>query len=403
VAADRGEGGRTRRMLVLVLAGSVATGLPVLSDTRGPAAGGVEGLAGASGLAGGDHLQAKFAGRPLADVLRELQATGLSIVFSSEIVRPAMKVLTEPKAVRPREILDEILRPHGLQVRSGPGDALLVVPADAARQNILRTSTRVVPIYATVSDASGALVSNLTATDFQVDDNGKTVPITLFESGIQPITMAILVDRSPSLFPVAQRALSAVTELSRRLLPGDRACLGTFCQVVSLDPTLTADAGALVRRLGHDGPWPAGTALWDAVEAGRVALEREGGRRVILVVSDAKDNCSRVDVDALRARVQQDGIMIYAINIRGREGIDTSELGALARATGGWSFELKPADDVGAAARRVADELHRQYLLGFAPGSLDDKLHRIDVKVKKPGYSVHARRSYTASRHEDIR
>ena len=125
--------------------------------------------------------------------------------------------------------------------------------------------------------------------------------------------------------------------------------------------------------------------------------------RVILVVSDAEDNCSRVDVDALRERVQHDGIMFYAISIRGREGLDTSELRALARATGGWSFELKPADDVVGAARRVADELHRQYLLGFAPASLDDKLHRIDVKVTKRGASVHARRSYVASRHEDIR
>jgi VWFA-related protein len=352
---------------------------------------------------GGDRIQTKYSGRPLGDVLRELQATGLNIVFSSEIVRPTMKVLTEPQAVQPRTILDEILRPHGLQVRPGPGGALLVVAAATPRQDPLRASTRMVPIYATVTDASGALVSNLTATDFQVDDNGKTVSITVFEGGVQPITMAILLDRSPSLFPVAQRAQSAVIELSRRLLPGDRACLGTFCQVVSLDPILTADADALVKHLGDDVPWPAGTALWDAVEAGRAALEREGGRRVILVVSDAEDNCSRVDVDALRARVQHDGIMFYAISIRGREGSDTSELSALARATGGWSFELKPDDDVVAAARRVADELHRQYLLGFAPASLDDKLHRIDVKVKKPGGTVHARRTYVASRHEAIR
>jgi VWFA-related protein len=367
------------RLMVLVVVGCVATGL--LASAGGP----------------------KYAGRPLGDVLRELQATGLNIVFSSEIVRPIMKVRAEPKAVAPRDILDEILRPHGLLVRSGPGGALLVVPAGAPRQDTFRTSTRMVPIYATVSDASGALVSNLTARDFQVDDNGKTVPITLFEGGVQPITMAILLDRSPSLFPVAERAQSAVTELSRRLLPGDRACLGTFCQVVSLDPTLTADANALVKHLGDDVPWPAGTALWDAVEAGRAALERESGRRVILVVSDALDNCSRVDVAALRAHLEHDGIMFYAITIRGREGTDTSELGALARATGGWSFELKPADDLVVAARRVADELHRQYLLGFAPRSLDDKLHRIDVKVKKSRYSVHARRSYVASSHEDIR
>ena len=78
-------------------------------------------------VAGQRQRATKYAGRPLGDVLRELQATGLNIVFSSEIVRPTMKVLTEPKAVRPRKILDEILRPHGLQVRSGPGGALLVV------------------------------------------------------------------------------------------------------------------------------------------------------------------------------------------------------------------------------------------------------------------------------------
>jgi Ca-activated chloride channel family protein len=69
----------------------------------------------------------KYAGRPLGDVLRELQATGLNIVFSSEIVQPTMKVLAEPKAVLPREVLDEILREHRLQVRSGPGGTLRIV------------------------------------------------------------------------------------------------------------------------------------------------------------------------------------------------------------------------------------------------------------------------------------
>ena len=93
----------TRSMMVLVLAGWAATGS--LASVHGT----------------------KYADRPLGDVLRELQNAGLNIVFSSEIVRPAMKVLAEPKAVQPRKILEEILRPHGLQVRSGPGGTLLVV------------------------------------------------------------------------------------------------------------------------------------------------------------------------------------------------------------------------------------------------------------------------------------
>jgi hypothetical protein len=88
-------------------------GAPGVSKVERPAPGKVE--------------EPRFAGRLLEDVLRELQAGGLNIVYSSEMVRPTMKVLSEPKAVKAREILDEILRPHGLQVRSGPGGTLLVV------------------------------------------------------------------------------------------------------------------------------------------------------------------------------------------------------------------------------------------------------------------------------------
>jgi hypothetical protein len=69
----------------------------------------------------------KYTGRTLDDVLRELQAGGLNIVFSSEIVRPTLRVLAEPRSTQPRKILDEILSQHGLQVRSGPGGTLLVV------------------------------------------------------------------------------------------------------------------------------------------------------------------------------------------------------------------------------------------------------------------------------------
>ena len=58
----------------------------------------------------------RYAGRPLGDVLVELRVAGLDIVFGSEYVKPTMKVRNEPKAVLPREILDEILRPHKLQV-----------------------------------------------------------------------------------------------------------------------------------------------------------------------------------------------------------------------------------------------------------------------------------------------
>ena len=74
------------------------------------------------------HAQStRYAGRLLADVLRGLQVDGLKIVFSSNLVRPDARVLAEPKARTPRRILDEILRPHGLEARAGDAGTLLIV------------------------------------------------------------------------------------------------------------------------------------------------------------------------------------------------------------------------------------------------------------------------------------
>jgi len=76
--------------------------------------------------------QARYAGRPLADVLRELQGRGLNIVYSSDLVKPEARVLAEPRATNDRRILDEVLAPHGLVAKNGPRGVILVIRADVA-------------------------------------------------------------------------------------------------------------------------------------------------------------------------------------------------------------------------------------------------------------------------------
>jgi hypothetical protein len=88
--------------------------------------------------------------------------------------------------------------------------------------------------------------------------------------------------------------------------------------------------------------------------------------------------------------------MVYGVGIGGREGLARSELDALSRATGGAFLELRPQDDVAGAVNRIADELHRQYVIGFAAQVLDGRTHRIEVKTSRPGLTVRARRSYLA-------
>ena len=70
----------------------------------------------------------------------------------------------------------------------------------------------------------------------------------------------------------------------------------------------------------------------------------------------------------------------------------------IAAATGGGYFELTSQGDLLGYFDRVIDELHHQYALGFAPQKLDGKMHDLIVKIKKPGYTVRARKRYLAPR-----
>ena len=70
----------------------------------------------------------------------------------------------------------------------------------------------------------------------------------------------------------------------------------------------------------------------------------------------------------------------------------------IAAASGGGYFELTTTRDLATVFARVADELHRQYLLGFVPQKLDGKAHRLEVRVKGEGLVARARKSYVAAR-----
>jgi len=71
-------------------------------------------------------------------------------------------------------------------------------------------------------------------------------------------------------------------------------------------------------------------------------------------------------------------------------------LARVAEETGGGYLEIRFGQDLGAAFASVADELHTQYLLGFAPSKRDGKIHDISVRVAKSGLKPRARKSYVA-------
>lgn len=282
------------------------------------------------------------------------------------------------------------------------GTVLIAAPGQQ-QQGVFRAASETVPIYATVTDRDGRLVPDLERQHFQVYDEGELQELTIFESDVQPITVVVMLDTSGSMTANIDLLKIAAERFVLRLLPEDRARIGSFSDKIIMSPAFTNDRDELTRVLREDIQYGNPTFLWDATFTSMEALANEPGRRVVLVFTDGQDEFSqRYDYGDVSDRARNEGFMIYAIglqsNFLGRTTRPDRNLRRLAAETGGGYFELTRTADLNSTFTRVADELHRQYVLGFTPKTLDGKVHELEVKTTVPGMTVRARRSYVAER-----
>jgi len=305
----------------------------------------------------------------------------------------------------------------------------VAVPA-AQQEPTFRAATRTVPVYVTVTDAEGRLVPDLGRDDFEIYDNGKLQSISVFANDIQPIMVVLMLDRSGSMVDNFRRVQSAAEQFVTRLLPADKARIGSFSFRVQVDPrTFTSDKEELLRILHKELQEPGPTPLWNAVSVGMTGLLHQEGRRVVLVFTDGADSpgngrSTNISLKDVMERAREEDVMVYAVGLAGRvpmrrggggyggrgyappSGGGQHQMGyqkpdeglaKIAAESGGGYFELDSTDDLGATFARVADELHRQYAMGFSPEKLDGKTHKLEVRVKRTGMTARARRSYVAT------
>jgi len=352
---------------------------------------------------------------------------------------------------------------EALRTCVGRGTRLAVMAAliDAAlhaqsQPPTFTVGNRTVAVYATVTDASGRLVPDLSRDQFQIDDNGKRQELTLFANETQPITVVMLLDRSTSMranFELVEKAAEAFVAVMQ---PADKARIGSFSDRIQVDPRdFTADHDELLKILRTDLQSEGPTPLWNAVNVGITALLHQEGRRVVLVFTDGADAPMTMNHSSLKdvmRRAEEENVMVYAIGLVGsmpsfgggfpgasghpgggggggrhsgggrggrggwggggggfgggrgigrprgaRPDRPDEGLPKIAAATGGGYFELTSTDDLSKTFTRVADELHHQYALGFTPTKLDGKMHTLDVRIDQSGLAARARRSYLAS------
>jgi VWFA-related protein len=169
---------------------------------------------------------------------------------------------------------------------------------------------------------------------------------------------------------------------------------------------LTSDARALeagLARVDSIG----GTAMRDAIDVGSkyLTMHAQRERRVLLVITDGKDNASVVSLDQIRKQAEQQEITVYAIGLLNTEDQDGAgrarrELNELSAATGGVAYYPANLEGVEAIAIDIAREIRSQYTIAFnrSDERLDGSYRKLRVVVRGEGaFVVRTRAGYWAT------
>jgi len=303
-----------------------------------------------------------------------------------------------------------------------PPSATAVQELEKAQRPI-RVGVQLVNLYATVRDKDRRLLADLTQQDFKVSEDGKEQKIEFFSREVNlPLTFGMLIDTSPSQERVLMAEQDAGERFLRRVLrKGDLVFVISFDIDVDLLSDLTGDHAALVRAIsrarifaprapgGVQGPFPQsgpkGTRLYDAIYlACKEKLAAEAGRKALIVLTDAVDAGSQVEMEEALEVAQRTDTVIHIIGVAdygfyglgGYSGEGVAK--KLAEQTGGRSIFVRNEKTLEEAFDQISEELRSQYTLGYYPSNTtrDGKFRKIEVKTTRAGARVLARKGYYA-------
>jgi Ca-activated chloride channel homolog len=324
-----------------------------------------------------------------------------------------------------------------------------------------RTGVELVNVTATVTDASGRFVSGLTKNDFRVYDEGALQTISHFSAERVPVSLGIVLDTSGSMdgekMYAARQALDRF--LFQLLDPQDEVFLYRFDNTPELVEGWTTDKRRISDSLGRIQP-RGGTALYDTVAAAvQMAQQGHNRKKAVVIISDGNDTSSQTDIVFVKQLIRQTEVLVYAVGIDSAENtyasnqwgqrpprqpprmpipfpfptpggrrppsgpppqpppqgpisggprwrsnnaedrVNVAALRDITDDSGGRTEIVRFSRDLDPATAGIADELSKQYYLGYtAPGAKDGRWHTIRVEVQQPSYHVRARSGYVAGK-----
>jgi Ca-activated chloride channel homolog len=312
-----------------------------------------------------------------------------------------------------------------------------------------RSGVELINVTATVSDGSGRFVSGLQQEDFAVYEDDQPVTVTHFSAERVPVSLGIALDTSGSM--VGEKIREAQQALDRFLYElldaRDEIFLYKFSNVPTLLQGWTTDRSLVTKALGRVNA-NGGTAMYDTVaEAIPLTQQGQNRKKALLIISDGRDTSSHTSIYETKQSIRESETLIYAVGIdcsgtesfrrtrpfeqrrgpmpipfpfppggrrwpqptpqyppgrndfrRCDDPVDVAALRDLTDDSGGRTEIIREAHDLNPATAGIADELSKQYYLGYAsPGKKDGRWHTIRVEVRNKFYRVRARRGYVAS------
>jgi VWFA-related protein len=286
----------------------------------------------------------------------------------------------------------------------------------------------VVNVYAIARGAKGEYVTDLTARDFKVLENDRPQAIDRFSAERRPLRVGIVLDTSLSMQgDRLKSAISAAVEFLTIMQPGDEGLVISFADEVHVLQDLTSNRSELEAAI-RKGEAKGGTSLYDAIFKASERLSEFEGRRVLVVLSDGRDEAanglepgSLHTLEEAQERALRNEVMVFAIGLGhslardakalrdnptaraeeldffGRTPLVTI-LDSLAQTTGGTAVFSPGTGQLRRSFEQVAEDLRHQYALAYRS---DDKRHdgawrAIKVVVSRPGVSVTNRKGYYA-------
>jgi VWFA-related protein len=287
----------------------------------------------------------------------------------------------------------------------------VVVCLDAGQRASFRSTIDLVMLNVTVTGPGGRYVTDLSADDFQVLEDGRQQNVAYFSPAAVPLSVSFVLDTSSSMDEEMPLSKQAALDFIARLRPGDIAEVVSFDSKVEVLQPMTSDRGLLeaaIQRMRAGGS----TALYNAVYIVLRQLQKlkpQSGddvrRQVIVVLSDGEDTSSLVTFDHLLDSAKRSQTVIYTVGLGLEEPtrITRSDgefgLRQLAQETGGRLFLPKRPTDLVDVYTQIANELSNQYVVGYLStnSQADGAWRRLAVRVRRPNLQARTRAGYYAA------